>query len=147
MRKASGTDDESADSSTILFHSLHDSTSFIELGSDDVEEAYEKMRAKLKCSREAFKQASAAASVDKPSVRSHLLLVTLEIKPYDTNEELQALGEAITSTAWHSVSYGESSLLRRIQLKWQPWKDAYGVSEDTIGVVTIGYCISKLLLQ
>ena len=144
MRKASENDDTPTDCS-IVFHSLDGPTSLLSLDSDDVEEAYEKLRTQLITpSREAFKQATLGST---PSKDSHLFWVTLEIKPYDTGNDLHFLGEAVITTATNYTTCDDSQQEIALQPKWQPWRDANGNDEGILRIVPIGYGISKLLLQ
>jgi translation elongation factor EF-1beta len=109
------------------------------LDSEDTEKVYESLRSKLISSREAFKLDVTGCASSKGT---HRLLVTLEIKPYDTDEDLRAIGEAITKLSWHSVASG-----KQIQPLWQHWKDDAGNEVDMVKIVPIGYGISKLLLH
>lgn len=137
MRKRSETD--SSMDLSVVWHTLDDSTEHILLDSEDIEKIYESLRSKVISSREAFKLDATGTSSSKGT---HLLLVTLEIKPFATDEDLRAIGEAITKVSWHSVASG-----KQIQLLWQHWRDDEGKEVDMIKIVPIGYGISKLLLQ
>jgi translation elongation factor EF-1beta len=109
------------------------------LDSEDIEKVNESLRSKLISSREAFKHGTTGCASTKGT---HLLLVTLEIKPHDTEEDLRAIGEVITKLSWNSVERG-----KQITPLWQRWKDDEGKYVDMIKIVPIGYGISKLLLQ
>lgn len=137
LRKSSET--ETPVNLSVMYHTLEGSIDRVSLNSEDIEEIFESLRSKLISSREAFKHGANGSAL---STRAPLLLATLEIKPYDAEDDLRAIGDAITNLLWHSVAND-----KRIQPQWQRWKDDAGKQVDMIKIVPIGYGISKLLLQ
>jgi translation elongation factor EF-1beta len=137
MRKSSET--ETPVDLSVMWHTLDGSIDRVSLDSEDTDEIYESLRSKLISSREAFKHGATGAASSKGA---HILLATLEIKPHDADDDLRAIGQAITNLSWHSVAND-----KHIQPQWHLWKNDAGEQVDMIKIVPIGYGISKLLLQ
>jgi SAM-dependent methyltransferase/translation elongation factor EF-1beta len=71
------------------------------------------------------------------------VLLTLEIKPYDTSVDMFALGERLCASDWTT-----DSGTRDLRPRWQPFKDSRNDNQGVLcKVVPIGYGICKLLLQ
>lgn len=127
----------------VMFHTDDGSIDKVSLESSNKEEVYRVIRTKLIRSRQAFEKDAHAATASEEG--SHLVLATIEIKPYDAGEDLRAFGKAITSHTWESGSHEDTTQIP-VRPRWQPWT-ADDASEGFVKIVPVGYGISKLVLK
>jgi translation elongation factor EF-1beta len=96
------------------------------------------IRGRVAGSREAF---SLSQKSKEKSNAIRKVMVTLELKPFDAETDLQLLGKAVRASTWQTID-GESQ--RTLCPLWQPVGGDKTVMQN---IIPIGYGISKLILK
>jgi translation elongation factor EF-1beta len=122
---------------TIQFHPIKNTGVDIETEFSNATEIMERIHEIVIAARKQFSLSlTQRKSIENTSPR---LLATIDIKPFDAEIDLIALGKTIQDQPW---SGGNKS----IQVQWQSFSDANG-EEEWLNIVPIGYGISKLQLR
>jgi translation elongation factor EF-1beta len=115
----------------LLWHSIDGE---IDETSTTIDSLLDLIRGRVAESRETFSLAQKSNAIRK-------VLVILEVKPFDADEDLKALGAAVRASTWQTVDGGNPLTLCPL---WQPFECDKIVMEQ---IVPIGYGISKLRLK
>jgi translation elongation factor EF-1beta len=129
MTKASSDVDASkqVDKACLMWHPIIGAVEQLELGDD----ALNTVKSRCEQSRQEFR--SKLCKSDET-----MMLATIEIKPWDAEADLNAIGQLVTKSNWF-LAEG-----RHICPKWQPFHEN---GREKIKIVPVGYGISKLVLK
>jgi translation elongation factor EF-1beta len=128
MTKAlSDVDAKESDKAYLMWHPIIGAMEQLELGDD----AFDIVKIRCEQSRQEFR--SKLCKSDE-----NMMLATIEIKPWDAEVDLNAVGQLVTGADW-VLAEG-----RPICPKWQPFDEN---GREKIKIVPVGYGISKLVLK
>jgi translation elongation factor EF-1beta/ubiquinone/menaquinone biosynthesis C-methylase UbiE len=140
--KSSSSSSESDDAFRVAWHRADKKDKDVEIMELTRETAFSLIQERVRLSRAEF-----AKSRHKPAVRKNRVRAVLELKPYDPDVRLEALGSRIVETKWSLT--GDAS--KCAEVAWQPTTRASEDGSDgdvqRFEIIAIGFGISKLRMS
>jgi hypothetical protein len=126
---------------SVVWHQIDSTIQSLTFSDKTEESVLQVLTKRIESAREAFVEQKS-----KPQ-ETHQVLALIEIKPYDAEVDMQALGLKIVSETWHGEDPSNENGSKLLSPIWRSFSDEMDDKASFVRVVEIGYGISKAILQ